>query len=372
MCLPEIRLNEVVTFASNDLDPGLHWKECLDKMLEEQHNWPFQLDHDRALPFWRVAVLESKRIPSSFTIAFVFHHALMDTRSALSLHEELEAHMNEFNGACGRVTPQDFIKTSSNDLIPPLEELYELPVSQEFVRSQENSSEPGTDSWTGSPQSLPVKTRFSSLWLSTSETKAIAAQSKKEGSSVTAALQTLVASCLFAILPQEYNRLQADCAVSLRGFLPQPVTVTTLGSYAGVVSTVYQRSSFDWNEARRTKTEITQAMARKGSDMSVGYLKLIDNQHQWMLQKLGRKRMAAFELSNVGMASPLRKESCFEVEDMLFSQSASACSAAIKISAVTGRDGQLALGLTWQEGVVDDELIGLLLVHLKESCNLFD
>ncbi|CAG8161529.1 unnamed protein product [Penicillium olsonii] len=367
VCLPEIRLNEVVTFASNDLDPGLHWKECLDKMLEEQHNWPFQLDHDRALPFWRVAVLESKRIPSSFTIAFVFHHALMDTRSALSLHEELEAHMNEFNGACGRVTPQDFIKTSSNDLIPPLEELYELPVSQEFVRSQENSSEPGTDSWTGSPRSIPVKTRFSSLWLSTSETNALAAQSKKEGSSVTAALQTLVASCLFAILPQEYNRLQADCAVSLRGFLPQPVTSTTLGSYAGVVSTVYQRSSFDWNEARRTKTEINQAMARKGSDMSVGYLKLIDNQHQWMLQKLGRKRMAAFELSNVGMASPLRKESCFEVEDMLFSQSASACSAAIKISAVTGRDGQLALGLTWQEGVVDDELIGLLLSDMVDS-----
>jgi hypothetical protein len=102
---------------------------------------------------------------------------------------------------------------------------------------------------------------------------------------------------------------------------------------------------------------IEHAMAQKGGDMPVGYLAFIQNQHHWMLQKLGRKRMSAFELSNVGASSTLRGGSNFEIESMLFSQSSSACSAAIKVSAVTGRDGRLALGFTWQEGAIEAGMI---------------
>ncbi|CAG8274887.1 unnamed protein product [Penicillium salamii] len=368
--LPEICLDGIVTFVNKDLDPAsLRWKEVLDKTLEEQHNHPFHFDHKKALPFWRMSILETTRAPMAFTLVFVFHHALMDTKSALSLHEELEAHMSEFNNLVSIFDLPQTINLPSCELIPPLEDLYPLPVSQEFIQSQEKYSEPSPDSWTGSRQFIPVTTRFESLWLSVSQTKALTALSKKEGSSVTAILQTLIANCLFSNLPPEYNTLQADCAVSLRGFLPHPVTAATLGCYIGSVSTVYHRAPFDWNEARRTKAVINHAMAQKGGDMAVGYLRFIENQHHWMMEKLGRKRMAAFELSNIGVGSPLRKASCFEVEDMLFSQSSSACSAAIKISAVTGRDGQLALGFTWQEGVVDDELIGLVSLHLKNACD---
>ncbi|KAI9044895.1 Alcohol acetyltransferase [Aspergillus affinis] len=121
---------------------------------------------------------------------------------------------------------------------------------------------------------------------------------------------------------------------------------------------MYSRTPlFDWNEARRAKEAIDHAMAQKGGDLSVGYLRFVPNQHHWMIQKLGRKRMAAFELSNIGVGSSSSENSCFGIEGMLFSQSASACSAAIKISAVTGRDGKLALGFTWQEGVVDGGMI---------------
>jgi hypothetical protein len=98
-------------------------------------------------------------------------------------------------------------------------------------------------------------------------------------------------------------------------------------------------------------------MAQKGGDMPVGYLAFIQNQHHWMLQKLGRKRMSTFELSNVGSSSASRRASNFEIQGMLFSQSSSACSAAIKVSAVTERDGRLALGFTWQEGAVEADMI---------------
>lgn len=356
--LPEIRLDEVVTFVTRNVDASNpYWRETLDKTLEEQHNSPFLFDRERPLPFWRISVLESEDTPSSFTLVFMFHHALMDTKSAMSFHDELETHMNQVDVDLHCGEPMSSIRTPSDALVPPLEELYTLPISEGFLRSRENYKEPSSDSWTGSPQSTPVTTRFSSLWLSVSHTRTLAALSRKEGSSVTAVLQTLIATCLFSVVAPEYKTLQADCAVSLRGFLPHPVSTSTMGCYAGSISTVYQRAPFDWNEARRTKAVINDAMALKGGDMGVGYLRFIGNQHHWMLQKLGRKRMAAFELSNVGVGSPLPNRACFGVESMLFSQSSSACSAAIKISAVTGRDGRLALGFTWQEGVVNDEMI---------------
>jgi hypothetical protein len=353
--LPKIALSEVVTFVEEDANPpSSDWQETIDKVLEEQHNCPFEVQSNRTLPFWRICVLENKNAPRSFTLMFIFHHSLMDTKSALSFHDEMEGHMVQYAG----VEPSGTAYCLSGALVPPLEELYTLPVSQEFLRSQEKHSEPSPDSWTAAPQSTPVKTRFSSLWLSDDDTKMLMTLSKKEQTSVTAALQALIATCIFSVLPSTYCTLQGDCAVSLRKFLPEPITDTTLGCYVGSSSTTYRRMpSFNWDEARRTKIAIEHTMAQKGSDMPVGYLAFIQNQHHWMLQKLGRKRMSAFELSNVGASSTLRGGLNFEIESMLFSQSSSACSAAIKVSAVTGRDGRLALGFTWQEGVIEADMM---------------
>lgn len=353
--LHQIALSEVVTFVEEDANPpSPDWQEILDKVLEEQHNCPFEVQSNRTLPFWRICVLESNNSPRSFTLVFIFHHSLMDTKSALSFHDEMEGYMAQYAG----VEPSETVYCLPGDLVPPLEELYALPVSREFLRSQDEYSEPTPDSWTAAPQFTPVTTRFSSLWLSDVDTKMLITLSRKEQTSVTAALQTLIATCIFSVLPSKYRTLQGDCAVSLRKFLPEPVTATTLGCYVGSSSTTYHRMSyFDWDEARRTKIAIEHTMARKGCDMQVGYLPFIQNQHHWMLQRLGRKRTSAFELSNVGATSTLRGGSNFEIESMLFSQSSSACSAAIKVSAVTGRDGRLTLGFSWQEGVIDADII---------------
>jgi len=44
--------------------------------------------------------------------------------------------------------PSETIYSPSHALFPPLEELYKLPASQEFLRSQEKYHEPSPDSWT--------------------------------------------------------------------------------------------------------------------------------------------------------------------------------------------------------------------------------
>ncbi|KAE8379873.1 hypothetical protein BDV26DRAFT_303344 [Aspergillus bertholletiae] len=359
--LPSITLSKVVTFIEDDDgSKSSDGREYLDHVLEEQHNRPFE---DQTLPFWRICVLECSKTPAYFTLVFIFHHSLMDTQSALYVHEELENFMSQSS----RCDPDDTIDTPSAALLPPLEDLHTLTVSQEFLETQAANPEPLPDSWTAAPQSTPVRTRFSSLWLSTAETAALAAISKKEQTTVTAALQTLIASSIFSVLPSAYRTLQADCAVSLRRFLPHAVTATSLGCYVSSTSMAYGRmASFNWGEARRTKTMIDQELAKEASDMPVGYLSRIPNQHSWMLQKLGRRRTSAFELSNIGRVAP-SKELSFEIESILFSQSASACSAAIKASAVTGRDGRLVLGFTWQEGIVEANMIERLKQGLKRE-----
>lgn len=101
--------------------------------------------------------------------------------------------------------------------------------------------------------------------------------------------------------------------------------------------------------------------------MPVGFLRHVPDMHRWFGEKLGRQRLSAFELSNVGKLGPLKRQGDYRIESLLFSQGASACSAAIKISAVTGRDERLALGFSWQEGVVDDDIMERLVARLREE-----
>jgi Alcohol acetyltransferase len=364
--VPEITLTEIVTFAEDDLhSQSSDWQVALDKVIEEQHNSAFKFSPDHPLPFWRICVLNSNVTPQNFSLVFTFHHSLMDTKSALSFHEELNGYMAAYSGSESSINT---IRSPSGPLLPPLEDLCDLSVSSGFLRDQQNYQGPPPDTWTAAPQFLPVKTRFSSSWLSEAETKRLATMSKKQHSSVTAALQTLIATSLFSVIPTEYQTIQADCAVSLRRFLPSPITNNSLGCYVGSLSVIYPRMPFfDWSEARRSKAAIEQALAKKGGDMPVGYLRFIEDLRFWMQQKIGCKRSGAFELSNVGASLIQRQTSKFEIESMLFSQSSSACSAAIKISAITGPDGRMALGFTWQDGIVETDMVKQIQIVLKRE-----
>ncbi|KAF7592547.1 hypothetical protein BBP40_012771 [Aspergillus hancockii] len=318
--LPSIILSEVVTFVDNKSHSrSSDWRKELDNVLEEQHNCLFEDLPKQLRPFWRICVVENNESPHI-------------SPSALSFNEELEQYMCQGSGD----EYPDVIDTPSTALLPPLESLHTLPVSEEFRLSQEMHHDPSLERWTGAHQSIPVRTRFSSLWISPAETNRLAAVSKAERTSVTATLQTLIATSMFSVLPPSYRELQVDCAMSLRRFLSSPITATSLGCYVGSLSMKYPRMpSFTWSEARRTKTIVEQVVRSKGCDLAVGCLRFIPDQHLWFLQKLGQKRASAIELSNIGKLAPSRGKSDYEIEGMLFSQSASACSAAIKVSAVT-------------------------------------
>lgn len=355
--LPTLDLDHVVSFFEDDANE--EWRDFVDKVLEKEHNTPFESRAGTSLlPFWRLSVINHRNILDTFTLIFVFHHSLMDTQSAHSFHQELEEYMHRYSG---QDLPVNTVICPSTTLLPPLEGMCNLSISDSFHLSQSTYHEPSPESWTGAPQSTPVKTRFGSIWLTEKDTRVLRNSSIRNKCSVTATLQALLAHSIFAALPSQYTILQGDCAVSLRRFLPQPIEATSLGCYVGSLSVVYHRKpTFDWDDAFHTKKAIRETLAMEGRDMPVGYLGTISDMHSWMREKLTKKRAAAFELSNIGTglnAKPGGDGSHFRIESMLFSQSSSACSAAIKISAITGPDGNIALGFSWQEEIVDDVMI---------------
>lgn len=138
----------------------------------------------------------------------------MDTQSADSFHQELEQYMGQYYYS-GQNLPVNIVPCPHTTLLPSLEEMCNLPISDTFHLSQSTYHEPSPEAWTGAPQSLPVKTRFSSISFAERETRDLRKFSEKHQSSVTATLQPLLAHSILSSLPSQYKMLQGDCAVSL-------------------------------------------------------------------------------------------------------------------------------------------------------------
>lgn len=355
--LPYIDAEKVVTFARSEIDRDRdqesYSQSILDEVVRAQHNAPFQ--HESPLqPFWRLTVLEHTGDTSSFTLCFCFHHALADTRSSLVFLQDLEHALSH----PASTSTSTILVPSGAPLLPPMESLHDFPLTQDFLSQQQAPCEPSPEIWSGQPQILPVKTNFASLWLSIIPTRRLVQISREQGSSLTGALMSVLAESCFQVLPPSYTKINGDCAISLRDFLPAPITATSMGCYVGSFSQSYNRdSSSIWEDARRTKAKIRDIVANGAPDIPSTYLKHIPDMEAWFNGKFGKRRAAAWEISNVGPLAKLEgDDQAYRMESLLFSQSSSACSGAIKISVATGRDGRLSLGFTWQEGIVEDEV----------------
>jgi hypothetical protein len=356
--LSHIDLDRAVTFCRYD-DGEVE----LDALLTTQHNLPFQEDEQETnLPFWRLIVVESTSERTCFHVIFCFHRAIGDTKSAVVFHQDLEKALcmgRESNSPAPTIIP-----TSTAPLPPILESVFPLPVpSPAKLQSFLKPAAPPADLWSGREQFWPAQTRFVSRIFSPETTAGLRRVCQREQTSITAALMSLAAATLFRILPTEYTVLQGDCAISLRRYVDDAiVSDSDMGCWVGTCSHVYRRGESSlWEGGRDTKDTIQAAIARGTEDMPVACLDFVLDMLAWFQDKMGRKRWAAFEMSNVGTVSSIatRKDhgTAYGMETVLFSQSASGCAGAIKISVATGRDGRLAVGFTWQLHVVENSTV---------------
>ncbi|CAI7670078.1 unnamed protein product [Penicillium crustosum] len=377
--LPEIDLDQVVSFQ--DRKPGLLATETdgeptpdldLQTLLATQHNTPFRAPN----PLWRVCVLLDIEYERQFTVAFVYHHAIGDGTSGKAFHQT-------FLRALGSMDSSDrtksIIKSPRVPLLPNIELVHSMSLSlfylaRKIFQAKIYSRRP-TGLWTGSKVLVPSQTRLRLVPFSKLLVGAIRDRCRQEGTTITALLQTIVARSIFAHIPPEFTQLACTGALSSRRWLPDIITDESMGVWVQDYEETYSREivapsegSFPWEEARRSRKTIQSVLQMEGKNASTSLLQFVDDfQEELCLSKVGKDRDKSFEVSNVGVLDPQTKSDLPTIKGMVFSQSASVMGNAIEVSAVTGGDGCLVLAVSWQQGVVEADLVNKVIESTKQE-----
>ena len=397
--LPRIDLRRAVTIIERRNDNQQDSDRLdgeLDEIIEGQHNTNFK-DHYGELPFWRFIILQDAVTASSFTVSFVFHHALCDGASGLAFHRAFLSALNAASelhtasGDAGADSVEPIVYPPKAALLPSLEELHPLSLSISFFGKtlwSEFVARKTQNVWTASPITnvMAIRpTRFRSFSLSTSTTQKLLAASRTHSTSLTATIETIFAEVLFKnLIPEKHSVLIGQGAISLRRFLPQDVIDDdSLGTYVSAYKFVHQRPSndfsqshlpvtklFPWDEARRVKTAIDTELAKKGDDNIIGLLRYAGDLLAFLIKKVGKDREQSFEVSNIGVFKPAaisRRDKTWSIGRMVFSQCSNVAGPALNLSMVTGGDGCLTMGISWLEDVVENEWVQLVMKDLKST-----
>ena len=366
-----------------DLERCVHFIErrslyeggCLDLELDEliaaQHNKPFEIS-DGTCPFWRLEILLNRDDEASFAACFIYHHAIGDGASGKAFHR---AFLDSILGVDCAPLSSTMVPFVDGPLLPALETLHPLPLSlMALVKALylDTFSSVSQNLWSGGPVIVPLVSRFRSFSFLPKTTSRFTVVCRREGTTVTAALQTLLAAALFKFVPERYSELTGTVPVSLRRWMPPPVVEDSIGVWVASLEETYHKDGFSWEEVRRCRQMITKFLAQNGKDTNVGLLRWLNDYKSHFTSKIGTKRATSFEISNIGSWSSdetTNRNGC-GVGRMVFSQSASVTGAAIEVCVISGCDGCMTLGCAWQEGVVEFQLVEQVMGDIQKQVEL--
>ena len=369
--LKQIDLKKIVRFV-NEKKAGE-----ITPIIESAHQEGFGSLGE--LPLWRVVVVcsNSEDLLHHFDVGFFFHHGLFDGGSGVAFHMTFLDALNNLPTAKKHPSIIDVPKL---DMLPSIEEAHSLPVSIFYIISQILKSiwpaRPDNSCWTGQPIfSEHNVTRLRTLFLPSDVVENLSNLCRQRNVTITSLLTVLIARALAQTFPK-YTRFTNTTAMSFRRF-----TGTDKRAMVNYVSSFYHRFSsttsqdsiqcggeFNWEAVKVCHQEIKNATAGP-KDQIVGLLKFMNDYESWFLKKVGQNREHSFQVSNVGVI-----DGCEMSEDkpwikrIIFSQSSSVTGAALVFNIASAKGGDMAIALTWQEGIVEVELaekvLDTLEVHL--------
>ncbi|KAF2792800.1 hypothetical protein K505DRAFT_362559 [Melanomma pulvis-pyrius CBS 109.77] len=397
--LPSIDLRTCVEFVERKTaHPGDGDADVeLETLLSEQHGRNFK-EGLGTRPFWRLVILTAPGAKGGeFTAAWFVHHALADGTSGLVFHRALLAALQSASAPSSSDEADAIVASPSTPLLPPIESLHPLPISLFFLGQQlwgEWFPAPVAKLWTGGPITAPrppssnARTHIKTLVLSKSQTAQLVALSRANRTTVTAALQTVIASAVLANLDaNKFDKVQGDGALSLRPnltlegrdvgeeigvwvsrwvhpFSRQPASPAST-SYGGALA------SFSWESARAVRESITREVAGNGKNSVVGLLRWVSDLQQFFTKRIGMARSESFEISSLGVlkikGNEMEGDEVWKIGRTIFSQCGSVAGAGFSVSVVTGGDGNLNMAFSWLESAVEEELMGKVVRSVKEG-----
>ncbi|KAJ5742698.1 uncharacterized protein N7511_011099 [Penicillium nucicola] len=377
--LPQIDLDHVVSFQDRQL--GLLGTDAngeptpdldLQALLATQHNLPFEAPN----PLWRLCILQDTENQQHFTAAFVYHHAIGDGTSGKAFHQTLLRALSTVPSG----DPKTVILPPQSPLLPSIETIHSMNLSMWYLTKKlfqaKIYSRRDEALWTGAKIRKPTQTRLRLVPFSESIVTVLRDFCRQENTTITAFLQTLVARSLFAHLPVESSKLNCSGALSCRRWLLNSITDDCMGVWVQDYEEQYTRdatisssdNTFPWAEARRSRKTISSVLKMKGKDASINLLQFVDNfQQELCLSRIGLERDKSFEVSNLGVVPTQTDPDIPAIRGMVFSQCASVMGNALQVSVVTGGDGCLVLAVSWQEGVVEVDLVNAFIESIRDE-----
>ncbi|KAJ4257336.1 Alcohol acetyltransferase [Fusarium torreyae] len=385
--IPEMNIDEFVEFGT-----------CSDgnyeKAVEDVHAW----SHDQMFqnvesrPPWRIFVLRADENPAFEDVVFSFHHALMDGVGGRQFHEKLLAELNSLppNPSYSSILsfPQPpYLPEPQEAIIDYTTTLYFRAanfwngIRPEFLK-------PVRQIWTATPVDFarPHKACVRSVDIPASVVTSLLSGARSHGSSITGLLHALILASLSHRVP-DAHAFASSTPISMRPYISSAADPKLKDSFRVCVSGMVHEFSVSevaafrspganidaliWDHARRIKGEIKQRVTTLPADDDLSLFKSID----WpsLLQKKdGQPRSKSWEVSNVGsLTVPTAQDGEREISHVLFTNGPSATSEPINASVASASGGALTLGISWNEGVVEDGIVEGLIGDLVVFTNLF-
>ncbi|CAJ2513186.1 Uu.00g013050.m01.CDS01 [Anthostomella pinea] len=395
------------------------WDERLLRSLERRHELLWE-DLARK-PGWKIVVHHDPRDTGtalhgnniteavSLDISFCFHHAYADGKSGAIFHRDLVSALNSNSASAShsQQSPPELQNhilplPSPPALPPPLETLVPLPLSWPFllrtiwaellypvlVPAFAQRMFAQEMPWTGGvidASSAVVRQRL--LQIPQKELVRVLDACRARGATLTGLVHALVLGALCwggKMRDEAAHAFRGETPISLAGYADPKFTdvfraedsmhclVTAHVSVFDAVlvkrfrragSRTEEREALVWDLAADVTKNLHKRAAELPRDDILGLLHFVSDWHDFFRKKLGKQRECSWEVSNIGsMKSP--KGAIMDggsdgwcIVRSVFTQGAAPAGAAFKVN-VAGVEGEgLTLAVSWQEGIVDDEVM---------------
>ena len=374
----------------------LEKKESVSQKLQELHDQPWLLGRK---PLWKLVVMREPQIASDICtipklhVAFVYHHVIGDGLSGAALHRSLlrELENVEHTRQDLRGAPKSIDTPTSVNLIEPIENLTLLPLSwtflikqvlQEYAPRWLIGAPPPI--WAGRPPQSLDKCSFRSrarvVILESRKLERLIEMSKKHRTTLTSLLTAAIVLSLAEAVPG------ATRILGMTPYTLRRLTGTSMDEMVNQTSAVaanYEAKSLDdlrqassaservegfWKIADSFNTEMQNELARCPLDNLIGLLPYVYDHVQYYQKKFGKAREATFELSNLGVFKKSEESlpNMWRLESMTFSQGAQPLGPAFAVNCVSVQGGPLTIAITWQDSVVDEDIIDTISRQLAE------
>ena len=379
---------------------GLEQRESFTQKLQNFHDEPWPVERK---PLWKLVALREQQSSSDtgsvskLHVAFLYHHVIGDGLSGAAFHKSLlrEFEKIEQTSLDLQEAPQEIDTPVSTSLIEPIENLIVLPLSGLFLFKkvfEEYAPRwligPPSPLWAGLPtQTLdkcPFRSRIQIVNLQRDEVEGLLEESKKHGVTLTSLLTATLVHTLANALPGAPGflgstpyTLRRVTGTSIDEMVNQTTALDT--SYPAdfldrirKASNATERVESLWNTAAFFHGQMQDEITKCPRDNLVGLLPYISDHVKYYQKKFGKAREVTWELSNLGMFKTAQEffSRSWRLENMTFTQGAQPVGPGFSVNCVSIQDGPLTIALSWQDSVVDENIIAALVRNLTDLRSL--